>query len=69
MQAVKKLDLEVVGQTFGDRGRLDVAIRQSETAVRLLHLKAHLWKVSLEEAAALDWPAGLLVEPLTLDAP
>ncbi len=62
MQAVKKLDIEVTGQEFGDRGRLDVAIRQSETAPRLLSLKAQLWKVSLEEAAQLDWPAGLVVQ-------
>ncbi|MCC6414142.1 MAG: YigZ family protein [Saprospiraceae bacterium] len=61
MQAVKKLDIEITGQEFGDRGRLDVAIRQSETAARLHTLKAQLWKVSLEEAAQLDWPAGLLV--------
>ncbi len=62
MQAVKKLDIEVTGQEFGDRGRLDVAIRQSETAARLLSFKAQLWKVSLEEAAQLDWPAGLVVQ-------
>ncbi len=65
MQAVKKLDIELTGQAFGDRGRLDVAIRQTETAGRLLALKAQLWKVSLEEASQLDWPAGLTVHTLS----
>lgn len=58
---LKKLDLEVVEQTFDERGRLVVAIRQSEAAARLLALRAALWKVSQEEAAGLDWPAGMEV--------
>ena len=68
MQAVKKLNVEVIGQEFGDRGRLNIAIRQSETAARLLTLKAQIWKVSLEEAAQLDWPAGLFIQTLSSDA-
>lgn len=59
MHAVKKMDLEIVGQTFGDRGLLEIAIRQKEAAAQLLQLKALVWKVSTEEAAGLEWPGGL----------
>jgi uncharacterized YigZ family protein len=61
MNAVKKLDLEIVKEAYGDRGLLEVGIRQSEVADRLLKMKALIWKVSTEEAATLDWPAGLTV--------
>jgi len=61
MNAVKKLDLEIVKEVYGDRGLLEVGIRQSEVAERLLKMKALIWKVSTEEAATLDWPAGLTV--------
>jgi uncharacterized YigZ family protein len=65
MNAVKKLELEVLSQNFEERGRLEIGIRQSETAATLSRFKAALWKVSEAEAAGVDWPAGLLVKPLT----
>lgn len=61
MQAVKKLGVDLVREAYGDRGLLEIAIRQSEAVARLLEIKSLVWKVSSEEAAALDWPAGLLV--------
>ncbi len=64
MHGVKKLDLEIVRQTFEDRGLMEVAIRQTEAADQMLQLKALVWKVSIEEAATLDWPAGLICTPL-----
>lgn len=64
MNTVKKLELEVQQQEFAERGLLQIAIRQGETLAILLKMKALLWKVSLEEAAALDFPAGLHVEKL-----
>jgi uncharacterized YigZ family protein len=64
MHAVKKLDLEILRQAFDTHGLLEIAIRQSETASVLLRLRALLWKVSTDEAAALDWPPGLAVEAL-----
>lgn len=64
MHAVKKLDLEILHQAFDARGLLEVAIRQREAADALLRLRALLWKVSTDEAAALDWPPGLEVEGL-----
>ena len=61
MQAVKKLGVDLVREAYGDRGLLEIAIRQSEAVARLLEIKSLVWKVSSEEAAALDWPAGLVV--------
>lgn len=59
MNAVKKLDLEIFSQDFSDRGRMEIGIRQSEAEPTLLKMKALLWKVSADEAATLEWPAGL----------
>ncbi len=64
MNTVKKLALEVQQQEFAERGLLQIGIRQGETAATLLKMKALLWRVSLEEAAALDFPAGLNVEKI-----
>ncbi|HLP92396.1 MAG TPA: YigZ family protein [Saprospiraceae bacterium] len=61
MNGVKKLELEVLQQSFDDRGQLEIGIRKSETEATLLRFKAQLWKVSEEEAAGVDWPAGLKV--------
>lgn len=65
MNGVKKLDLEIISQTFGDRGVLEIGIRQTETDEQMLKLKSLIWKVSTDEAATLDWPAGLVCTPLT----
>ena len=62
MNAIKKLEIEVLRQSFEDRGQIEIGIRQSETASTLLRFKAQLWKVSEEEAAGVDWPAGLTVK-------
>ncbi|MBK7938025.1 MAG: YigZ family protein [Lewinellaceae bacterium] len=64
MNAVKKLDLEIFKVEYGDRGLLEIGIRQSEVEDTLLKIKALLWKVSLEEATSLEWPAGLSVEQM-----
>lgn len=66
MNGVKKLDLEIVRQSFEERGLLEIAIRQTDAAERLLHLKASIWKVSTDEAATLEWPAGLICTPLSV---
>lgn len=65
MHALKKLDIETGQQTYGDRGQLQIGIRQSEVSEKLLSLKAALWKVSTEEAAGIGWPAGLNIDAIT----
>ncbi|MFN0215078.1 MAG: IMPACT family protein [Saprospiraceae bacterium] len=62
MNALKKLEIELVHQNFEQRGQIEIGIRQSETAAMLLRFKAHLWKVSEEEAEGVDWPSGLEIK-------
>lgn len=59
MNALKKLEIEILGQHFDNRGQMEIAIRQSEVENVLVKLRALLWKVSEEEAAGLGWPPGL----------
>lgn len=65
MQALKKLDVDILKENYGDHGLLEIGIRKSEVAEKLLKVKSMLWKVSLEEAAGLEWPPGLQFEHLT----
>lgn len=60
MQAIKKLQLDIRREAYGDRGLLEIGIRKSETAPTLVRLRAMLLKISLDEAAGRDdWPPGL----------
>jgi hypothetical protein len=61
MNAVKKAGLPVLKEIYGERGLLEVSIRQSEVTGVLLKIKSLIRKVSPEEAATLDWPSGLTV--------
>ena len=67
MQALKKLEIEMFEQEFGDRGMISVGIRQSEVAERLVKIKALLWKVSTDEAATLGWPPGMELTAQLID--
>ena len=62
MNAVKKLNLDIVKQHFEATAFIDVTIRKSETAAALLRLKAMLAKVSLEEADLLESLEGIDIE-------
>lgn len=59
MNAVKKLELDIVKQSFTESGLLEVAIRQTEVEDTLLKLKAYIQQVSLEEAALIKEIGGL----------
>lgn len=59
MNAVKKLELDIVTQSFTESGLLEVAIRQTEVEDTLLKLKAYIQQVSLEEAALIKEIGGL----------
>ncbi len=54
MNAVKKLELEILEKEFSDMGHLEVAIRQGAVEATLLRMKALIAKVSLEEAEVMD---------------
>lgn len=66
MNAVKKLDIGLIQQDYTDTGAvMEIGIRKSETAEKMLQMKALLWKVSADEAQTLDWPAGVEAEART----
>jgi uncharacterized YigZ family protein len=67
MHTLKKMELEILAQEFGERGMITVGIRQREVAEKLLKIKALLWKVSTEEADTLDWPPGLELSAQLVD--
>ncbi|MEZ5038328.1 MAG: YigZ family protein [Saprospiraceae bacterium] len=62
MNAVKKLGLEIVKQTFTESGELEIAIRQSEVENTLTKLKAYIMDISLEEATLIEEIGGMTVQ-------
>ncbi len=64
MNAVKKLEINVLKQDFGEEAMLEVAIRQGNKAHVFVMLKAYVTKVSVEEAMLLDAISGLEIEYL-----
>lgn len=62
MNAVKKEELEIVKQDFGNQANLEVAIRQSEVDPQLLQLKARIAGVRIEQVEALEKIDGLTIE-------
>jgi uncharacterized YigZ family protein len=50
MNAVKRLNINVLRQAFEEAGTLIIAIRRSEAAAKLLEIRALIMKISLEEA-------------------
>ncbi len=59
MNTVKKLELEIVEQQFGNSASLQVAIPQSEVSETLLRLKAGIGGLRLEEAETVEKVDGL----------
>ena len=62
MNAIKKQKVEIVLKDFGNEGKVQVAIRQSEVEDKLLHMKAIIAKVHLEMVPDLETIAGLKIE-------
>jgi uncharacterized YigZ family protein len=59
MNAVKKLEINVVNQVFEEDARLEIAIRKTEVERTFILLKAHIAKVSVEEASQIEAISGL----------
>jgi uncharacterized YigZ family protein len=55
-QAIHSLQIAIVSESYNDTGAVvQIAIRESEIADRLLRLKAAFLKISLEEAMVREW--------------
>ncbi len=59
MNAVKKVELEVLQQQFLETPFLDISIRQSEVEIKLLNFKAQVLQVSLTQATTIKKIDGL----------
>jgi uncharacterized YigZ family protein len=59
MHAVKKMNLNIIRESYQDRAQMQLAIRKREVKESLLQLKASILKKSTEEADLLDWPGGM----------
>jgi uncharacterized YigZ family protein len=64
MNAVKRLNINVLKQVFEESGTLIISIRQSEAAQRLLEMRAAIMKISLEEAANRENTEGVTIEEI-----
>jgi len=62
MNAVKKMEVKVLRQDFGETAVLEIAIRQGIREQVFTSLKAYTAKVSLEEAALMETVPGLSIE-------
>ena len=64
MNAVKKLELEIVKQQFEEEGLLELAMSKSKVADILRKLRALIAKVSVEEIDTIETIEGLAIEYL-----
>jgi uncharacterized YigZ family protein len=62
MNAVKRLNINVLKQIFEETGTLIIAIRQSESEQKLLEMRATIMKISLEEAQNKENTEGVEIE-------
>jgi uncharacterized YigZ family protein len=61
MNAVKKLDLEIVSQDFGNTANLNIAIAQSQVEDTLRQLKAQISNIRIEEIETIKTIPGLKI--------
>lgn len=64
MNAIKRLDFEMVSQDFGNEAKVTVAIRQRDAETKVRQLKASVAGVYLEEVDELERIDGFQIEKL-----
>ncbi len=64
MNVLKKLDIRLVAEKYGERAVFEIGIRKSLAAEFLLKFKANVLKISTEEAEIREWPEGFLIEKM-----
>jgi uncharacterized YigZ family protein len=60
-EAIHRLGIALESEFFEEKATLHIAIRQAESADKLLKMKALVLKVSLDEAAVSEWPVGVAI--------
>ena len=61
MSSLENLQLNMIGQNFGNSGQVDIAIRRSAAGLTLKKLKAAIAEVYLEEAETMESIEGLSI--------
>jgi uncharacterized YigZ family protein len=61
MSSIENLQLNMIGQDFGNTGQVDIAIRRSEVEPTLKRLKAAIAEVYLEEVEQMESIEGLTI--------
>lgn len=61
MNAIKKLNINVLSQDFNEKGILKISIRQTEVDSKILNMRAQIMKISLDEAALREDTEGVLI--------
>ncbi|MFK8009109.1 MAG: YigZ family protein [Saprospiraceae bacterium] len=62
MNTLKKLDIEMVSQDFGDIGKITIAIPKSDLEEKMILIKAGFAKVRVEEVADLEKIEGVEID-------
>lgn len=64
MNTLKKFEIEIVSQDFGDIGKIKIAIPKSDLEEKMILIKAGFAKVRVEEVADLEKIEGVEIEYL-----
>ena len=65
MNAIKRLNINVLSQIFEENGKVIIGIRQSETEATLLNLRALIMKMPIEQVKMLENTEGVDIKILT----
>ena len=64
MNTLKKLEIEIVSQDFGNIGKIQIALPKSELEEKMILIKAGIAQVRVEEATELEEIEGVEIEYL-----
>ncbi len=61
MNALKKLNINIISQDFNENGVIKISIRQSETDEKLIQIRAQIMKISVEETRTRENTEGVII--------
>ena len=61
MNALKKLNINILSQDFNENGVIKISIRQSETDEKLIQIRAQIMKISVEETQTREDTEGVII--------
>lgn len=61
MNALKKLNINVLSQDFNENGVIKITIRQSETDEKLIQMRAQIMKISVDEIRTREDTEGVII--------